>query len=454
MSFKLSEKYADFLSHDDSTLEVLEGTTASGKTTVGVLKFMMLVRDSSKALHIISGQNLGVIEKNIINCELGVLDIFGDAVEYFPRGKGSHNLPHIRMKGKGGHEKVVYVLGYDNELRWKYVLGGQYGCVFIDEINIANMNYVRQVVMRCDYMIGTLNPDDPDRPIYKEYINRCRPLEKYARETPKPFIDELTEPHVKGWTWWYFTFDDNPGIDEKRKAKIRRVHAEGTYDHRRYILGLRGKSEGVVFDNFERSRHVIPLSEAINVKNGKDGETFAIYSSGLDTSYSKNTDDTIAMSLIGITTKGRVFVLDEEVLNNKGKSVTFAPSDVVVKYEAFLERGRARFGFSKDNFIDSADQATITEARKHKRNTGSIYNFIPAHKALKIIDRIQLQKGWFALDEMVICENCTEYIRELLTYSWTTKSEKVEPEDANDHMINSVQYAWLPHRLKIGGSSD
>ena len=40
-------------------------------------------------------------------------------------------------------------------------------------------------------------------------------------------------------------------------------------------------------------------------------------------------------------------------------------------------------------------------------------------------------------------------IRELESYSW--KSDKdVEPEDGNDHMINSTQYGWLPYKHEIG----
>ena len=79
MQFKLSSKYKDFLKYNDAELEILEGTTASGKTTTGIVKFLFKVAASNQKLHIISGQNLGIVEKNIINCELGILDIFGDS---------------------------------------------------------------------------------------------------------------------------------------------------------------------------------------------------------------------------------------------------------------------------------------------------------------------------------------------------------------------------------------
>lgn len=72
----LSEKYKAFL-RCDAPVEFLEGTTAAGKTTVGLFKFMLRVAESSKKIHILSGLDLGTIEKNIIQKELGILDDFG-----------------------------------------------------------------------------------------------------------------------------------------------------------------------------------------------------------------------------------------------------------------------------------------------------------------------------------------------------------------------------------------
>ena len=76
-SLILSPKYKDFLKHK-APVEFLEGTTAAGKTTVGIVKFMFRVADSAKKIHIISGLDTGTIEKNIINKDLGIIDVFGE----------------------------------------------------------------------------------------------------------------------------------------------------------------------------------------------------------------------------------------------------------------------------------------------------------------------------------------------------------------------------------------
>lgn len=84
--FPLSEKYIDFLSYDAS-VEFLEGTTSAGKTTVAVPKFMFKIAQYlGTKPSIIAGLDLGTIEKNIINSDHGLIDVFGDyedKVEYF-----------------------------------------------------------------------------------------------------------------------------------------------------------------------------------------------------------------------------------------------------------------------------------------------------------------------------------------------------------------------------------
>ena len=46
-------------------------------------------------------------------------------------------------------------------------------------------------------------------------------------------------------------------------------------------------------------------------------------------------------------------------------------------------------------------------------------------------------------------DHCRSYIHELEVYSWKEDKDN-EPEDKNDHMVNSVQYGWLPYETKIG----
>lgn len=449
--YKLSEKYKAFLKCD-APVEFLEGTTAAGKTTVGIVKFMLNVAKSKKKMHIIASKTTGVAEKNIIQKEYGLLDVFGDLVKYNGNGDKDNKIPHIRYQTSLG-EKIIYVLGYDNKDKWKMALGSQFGCVMIDEINTADIDFAREVCTRCDYLMGTLNPDDPSLPIYDEFINCSRPLEKYKKDVPDSILEDLNRCEAKkNWVYWFFSFYDNASLSEEDIEKKKLSAPKGTKLYKNKILGLRGRATGLIFPSFYRNRNLISKVQVNNlIKDNKI--KFVQFTAGLDTSYSSQSNDTIAMTFMGITADKKLFYLNEETYNNKdNKEKPLAPSDTAVKFVEFLEKNRKEWGLARDVFIDSADQATITELKKLKRKKPNLYNFINSYKKVEIIDRINFVLSWLGSDEVevfyYVVSDCTEHIRELETYSW--KDDKNEPEDANDHTINSSQYAWIPFRKLIG----
>lgn len=441
----LSDKYKAFLACD-APVEFLEGTTAAGKTTVGLFKFMCKVWESPKKLHILAADDTGAAEKNIINKDLGILDDFGILVEYKGNGSGEYKMPHILFHTSSG-DKIIFVVGYGNRRKWKDALGGQYGCLYIDEINTADIDFVREAAMRSDYLMATLNPDDPGLDVYKEYINCSRPLPEWADETPKEIIEELKEEPKPGWVHWFFSFVHNLGLPKEKLEKIIQNTPPGTKIWKNKIQGLRGKATGLIFPNFDRKKHVVTAAwvrqqiAAGKIKVKK-------FSAGLDTSYSSKSPDTIAMIFQAITMDRRLLVLDEKVYSNADLSQPLAPSDTAVKFVEFLERNRKAWGFAKDVFIDSADQATITELRKYKRLHGCMYNFIDAYKRVEILDRIKLMLGWIQQGGYLVVDTCLEHLEELDRYSWDEDKDK--PEDRNDHTINASQYGWIPYRQLIG----
>lgn len=438
---KLSPKFIAFLKNTDFTFEFLESCTYAGKSTVGIIKALFMIALSPKKFHVIAGLDLGVIERNLINKDCGLLDVFGGSAEYFPNGYKKISLPHILYHSPSG-DKIIYLVGYADKARWRKVLGSQFGFIFIDEANQADLAFIQEITMRTDKAIFTQNPDDPNLDWYKQYVNHARPLEQYKKDYPEELLNMLNEDKKDGWIHWYFTFDDNASLDEEKKHKIIDAVPVGTKQYFTKILGLRRKATGLVFSNFDRKQHVITKQEA-KQKN------FIMFSAGLDTAYSSNSSDTIAMTFIGITHEREIIVLDERIYNNANLDTPIAPSDTVTNFVDFLERNRKEWGFARNVFIDSADQATITELNKYKKNNPCLYVFNGAYKKIKIIDRINLQLGWLHTLHYKVVETCQNHIHELEVYSWEPDKDNV-PEDSNDHTINSVQYAFIPHIKGIG----
>lgn len=442
-TFPLSQKYLDFINTVNGVdADFLEGTTASGKTTVGAgVKFMRMVSRSQKKLHIIASKTTGTAEKNIIQQDNGILDLHRSA-KYYGNGDKDYKIPHIKFEGK-----IIFVLGYDNKDKWMLVLGSQFGCVYIDEINTANIEFIREISTRNDYLMATLNPDDPSLPVYKEFVNRSRPYRKYKKDVPPEIMEELREEPVPKWRYWFFTFRDNLSLTEETIQKKINAAPPGTKLYKNKIQGLRGKATGLIFPNFDRKKHVV--SKAWVKKQIADGKLkFKKFTAGLDTSYSSKSPDTIAMVFQGITEDRKLITLAERVYSNADLDTPLAPSDTTVNFIEFLEECREEWGFAKEVYIDCADQATITELRKYKRLHGCMYNFIDSYKKVEILDRIKLMLGWIQQGCYLVVDTCTEHLHELDSYSWD--EEKDVPEDRNDHTINASQYAWIPYRQMIG----
>ena len=441
----LSSKYKAFL-RCKAPVEFLEGTTAAGKTTVGAYKFMLKVARSSKKYHIIAAKDIGTAEKNIINKDLGIIDNFVKLAVYNGNGTKDEKIPHICFQTNKG-DKIVYIMGYGDKKKWQKALGGQYGCLYIDEINTADIDFVREAAMRCDYFMATLNPDDPNLTVYKEYINCSRPLPEYINDAPTELNEMLSEEPKPGWVHWFFSFVDNLGLSPEKIEQIKLNVPKGTKLWKNKILGLRGRATGLIFSNFERKRHVISADWVKRqIKEGR--LQFVKFTAGLDTAYSAKSPDTIAMIFQGITKERKLITLSEKVYNNAEMNIPLAPSDTAVKFIQFLEACRKEWGLAKDVFVDSADQATITELKKWKRLHGCLYTFNDSYKKVDILDRINLQLGWIQQGCYLVVDTCTEHLSEIDRWSW--KEDKDEPEDGNDHTINANQYAWIPYRNMIG----
>lgn len=346
-------------------------------------------------------------------------------------------MPHIKYNTPNG-VKIIYVCGYGDKRRWEKALGGQLGCLYIDEINIGDMEFIRESAHRCEYELTSSNPDDPNLPVYKEYLNRSRPLGKYRYRYPQELLDQLNEPAVDGWVHWYFTFDDNAGLTEEDKQDKINALAPGTKIYKNKILGLRGKATGLAF-NYTKD-NIISIFEAKEYK-------FKKLICGVDTSYSKKTHDKLTFVLVGITTNRKCIILKTRSMNNKDRAVPFAPSDVIPKLIDFLEECKEEWGFVRTTFIDNADAGTIAEAQKSKRLNGLVYDFKPAWKRMTNNTRVQLQEAWLHSGDFLVVDTCKDYIGEMNVYGF---DEDGKLEDANDHSIQGGQYAWMPYKADIG----
>ena len=438
-----SEKQKAFLTYK-TNVECAEGQTYGGKTTIGAIKFILRVKASSKKQHCICGLDTGTIEKNIIKSEMGIETYFGDEIDYRGNGDVNYNLPHIYVKSNKGL-KVVFLFGYADQARWKKALGGQFGCAMIDEVNTADMDLVREVAMRCDYLLMTLNPDDPNLPIYREYINHCRPLPNFANDVPSEMMNQLlSQPAKEGWVHWYFRMDDNPTLTPEKKASIIANVPEGSKTWKAKILGLRGRSEGLVYDEFT-DKKIIKLEQFKWLPMEMVSKVICGLDSGLN-------NDATALVTTLITTAGRLLVIPSFYYLPKIGSN--ANSQQALNIAKWLDYWLPRFGINITNIVSIiGDSAAITQDLMYEINLKTPFRAMKVEKKdiLKDTQRVKSiigKEDWFyiidagyrnPLNPNEVLGHNDMFIVELNNQIWDLK--KNQPMDGNDHCIDAFKYA-------------
>ena len=453
---ELSKKQKAFLTHK-AKVECAEGQTYGGKTTIGAIKFILRVKASNKPQHFIAGQDLGVVEKNIINSENGILNMFGEEnVQYFGNGNVEYNLPHLRVSSLRG-DKIVFIFGYNDATRWKKALGGQYGCGMIDEVNTANMDFVREGAMRCDYLLMTLNPDDPNLQIYKDYINHCRPLKEWEQDVPKEMMQQLmSQPAKEGWVHWFFRMDDNPSLTPEKKASIIANVPEGSKQWKSKILGLRGRSEGLVYEEFTDQK-IIPYNQFQFLPNEKVARVICGLDSGLN-------NDATALVTCLLTTAERLLILPSfYYLPKLGSN---SNSQQAVNIAKWIDYWLPKFGINFTSAVQIfGDSAAITQDLIYEINLRTPFSACKVEKKdiLKDTQRVKSIIGrddYFYIidagyrnplkpDELL--GQTDMFIVELNNKVWDIK--KNQPEDGNDHCIDAFKYGSYYIYYAYGGGN-
>ena len=452
---QLSKKQKAFLTYK-TPVEVCEGQTYGGKTTIGSIKFILRVKASKKMQHAICGLDIGTIEKNIINKENGILDVFQNEVQYFGNGNVMFNLPHLEVRSIHGI-KIVFLFGYADQTRWKKALGGQFGCTMIDEVNTADMDLVREVAMRSDYLLMTLNPDDPNLQIYHDYINHCRPLKEFENDVPKEMMQQLmSRPAKDGWVHWFFRMDDNPTLTHEKKAQIIANVPKDSKTWKSKILGLRMKNSGLVYPEFT-DKKIIPFEKYLDGTMWLPNEMVASVICGLDSGL--NNDATALVTILN-TTAGRLIVIPSFYYLPKIGSNS--NSQQALNIAKWLEYWLPKFGINIANAVQIfGDSAALTQDLIYEINLRTEFQACKVEKK-DILKDTQRVKSIIAKDDFFYIVdagylnplNPTEklgqtdmFIVELNNKVWDMK--KNQPEDGNDHCIDAFKYA--SYYLYYGG---
>lgn len=260
----LLDKHRDLIK-DRSQVIFCEGVTNASKSFIIGIAFMLriMAEPENRTQFVLSGVSVPVLERMFIQNEASFYNIFKPICEYTAAGEGGARI--VVNVGAGRNKKVIYLVGYDNKKRWQSILGLTIHGFNIEEINIADDEFVSEAFIRTfrngGWMYASCNGGDPDILVYTDYMNKGRPLAKYAYQIPPETWKELESCEAnEAFRYYFFTFNDNPTMSLADRTSLIDNTPKNSYQWKTKILGIRGIREGAIYaDYIDKAKNIVAL---------------------------------------------------------------------------------------------------------------------------------------------------------------------------------------------------
>lgn len=227
----------------DHTLDWLEGTPRSGKTTAGIMRFSRHLIKSRDALHLVTAYSAEQAYRLIMDGDgMGLLHIFRGQCRTSHDDSGAHLLINLPTG-----EKRVYWKGGGKGDSHKSITGMSLGSVYFCEINLLHDSMVQECFRRTyaardRWHIADLNPPAPSDPVLKNVLE------------------------VQDTRFLHWTCADNPILSPQRLQEIETACKKSPFLYRRDWLGERCIPDGVIYWMFDPSKHVLQsLPDDLNI---------------------------------------------------------------------------------------------------------------------------------------------------------------------------------------------
>lgn len=436
-----SRKQLDVILNANAFINILEGAVRSGKTIAANVRWINFVTESTHKEFLMSGESTDSLYRNVIK---DIIKIVGEKnARYIKSGEGGAQL----IFNFDGVKKICYCRGAAKANDEGKIRGMTIGGWYADEITLHHGTFIKQAINRMSLdgacALWTTNPDSPFHDVKVEYIDKAE---------------------EKGYKHWKFNLDDNNAISEEYKNNLKRSYSGIFYD--RFIKGLWVLAKGVIYDMFDRKKHVVKnkereyTSRVVAVDYGTQNPTaFGMFEKikGLDKWY-KTQEYHHSGRETGIQKT------DEEYADEMEK---FLYGDLEAEYKHIKAKLKvATVKLRKHPKSDIHRQAVISlrkeyneiekdylEAKRTKIIIDpSAASFIVALKkrGLRVVkadndvkNGIRRVATALSNEQLIICDSCPKTIKEFGVYIWDEKASlkgEDKPIKENDHHMDLIRY--------------
>ena len=432
--FKFADKHKDYIRKcKECMFNVAEGAVRAGKTVDNVFAFAQELKTTQDRIHLATGSTVG-------NAKLNIGDANGFGLEWIFRGqchwgkyKGNEALL-IKGPSTKWKQRIVIFAGGAKEDSYKKIRGNSYGMWIATEINLHHDNTIkeasnRQLAAKNPKVFWDLNPDNPNAPIYSQYID------KYQRQAEKGEF-------VGGYNYMHCTIYDNINVSAERLREI-----EGRYDvnsiwYLRDIKGMRVVASGLIYrrfaDDTSTQTYAFRMDEKpkdlmeiiLGIDFGGSGSGHAFSATGITRSY----QSVVALASEWIGCK------DED-----GNQIEIDPETLGKMFCDFCRKILGRYGYITIVYADSAEQTLIAGIRSSLRKNG--LGWIRVDNALKteINDRINAVAILMAQGRFhYVAKECKSLVNALSTAVWDpkeiTKNVRLDDGTSDVDSLDSFEY--------------
>ena len=205
---------------------ICDGAVRSGKTLAMGMGFFLWAMVSFRDQRFgICGKTIGSLRRNVLAEILPRIEKLGATW----KERRSENLLIVKFHGR---ENRFYVFGGRDESSASLIQGITFAGILMDEVALMPQSFVEQACARCSVAGSRLwfncNPAGPTHWFYKSWIQ---------------------EAEKRNCLRLHFTMEDNPSLSPQIRERYERLYTGVFY--RRFILGQWAQAEGRVYDFFE-----------------------------------------------------------------------------------------------------------------------------------------------------------------------------------------------------------
>jgi PBSX family phage terminase large subunit len=392
----LSPKQRDFLINSTARINIAYGSVRSGKTIVSLLRWLYIVATAPE------GSGLLLCAKTERTLRRNILNLIQELIEpenfHLNSGMGECTI----------YGKRVYLVGANDERSENKIRGITLYAAYCDELTLFPESFVQMLLSRLSepnaLLLATTNPDSPYHFVKTKFIDRENALDLKC---------------------WKFLLEDNNTLLPDYITALKAEYMPGTVWYRRYILGDFALAEGLVYNMFDISKHVIK-DLPTNWSNLVVGVDFGAASV---TTY----------IMLGRAAAGPhigKWIAWKEYYHDATKQAAKTTFEFSKDMKTFLDRGGSLWNVSSIEVDPSASPLKVQFRRDGLVGMKDADNSVQAG----IMDVASaLSSG-----KLLIHESCKHLIGEMQTYSWDIKAAAIgedKPIKKDDHVLDATRYA-------------